>query len=123
MKNNVIGSRQTMMNSLNKIAPRPRKGRDFIAKFQVPNPKSQGNSNFQPPKGRATDWILEFGASLGFGAWGLMLCCSCRFLFFARVFGAQRNKNVLERRPDLVDVGLADADAAQFFVNVGAAHA
>src|SRR5205814_7160670 len=69
MKNNVIGSRQTMINSLNRIAPRPRKGTCFI---------------------------------------------SGRFLLFVRVLFGQSDKDILQRRTDLVDLRLVDADFAQF---------
>jgi len=44
------------------------------AKFQIPNPKSQTNSNLQFSMTQTVLlWILVIGAYLGFGAWDLVL--------------------------------------------------
>src|SRR5713101_7664679 len=45
MKNNVIGSRQTTMNSLNKIAPSPRKGLRFIYSSVRSSREKRGTSH------------------------------------------------------------------------------
>src|SRR2546421_2231787 len=70
MKNNVIGSRQTMMNSLNKIAPSPRKGTCFITKPQIPKPKTQGKPKLQSSNHSCKLGDLTIEDSLGFGIWG-----------------------------------------------------
>src|SRR5437016_137336 len=98
MKNNVIGSRQTMMNSLNKIAPSPRNGRDFIAKLQVPSSKPQRSSKYKIPNCSRAPWDLVLGIFLELGIWFLGFLRSCCFLFllFGRLFRAQRHKNIFE---------------------------
>src|ERR1041385_1216699 len=79
MKNNVIGSRQTMMNSLNKMAPRPRKGRDFIAKLQAPNPKEAPMAKHQPVDWIFEDWDLGISWGLEIGVW----CFAVHAAFFS----------------------------------------
>lgn len=46
-----------------------------VGKFQISNPKLQGSSNHQTPGAvtRAVIEALNFEASLGFGAWVLVL--------------------------------------------------
>src|SRR6476469_7174778 len=79
MKNKVIGSRQTMMNSLKRMAPSPRNGRRFIVRTNL---------------------------------------ASCR-LFLSGELGTERHKNVLERRPDFMNLGMADPTAAQASLDLG----
>src|ERR1700730_9512268 len=120
MKNSVNGSRQTTMNSLNRIAPRPRKRRDFIAKLQISSSKSQRNSNSQIQTCSRAVWYLALGICLGLETWDLGFLCSCCFLIlrFARGFARECDENVFERWPHLMDLGLFDTDAAQLFVDL-----
>src|SRR4051794_16216716 len=73
MKNKVMGSRQTMMNSLKRMAPSPRNGRRFMMLKKAP---------------------------------------SCRFLL-PRVFSTECHENIFQRWTNLVNFGVADANAAQ----------
>src|SRR5882724_255638 len=130
MKNNVIGSRRTVMNSLNRIAFSPRNGARFMAsrrrvhshaKLQAPSTKLQRSTKHQAPNRRSSFLTcLEFGISLELGAWSLELSPSRGFLLLilARMFRRQGNENVFERRTDLVDLGTLDPDAAQFLVDL-----
>ena len=70
MKNNVIGSRQTMMNSLNRIAPRPRKGTCL----------SKGWQTIQTPKKLKSSNSNLVAAYLKIGVW------KSAFFFFHAVF-------------------------------------
>src|SRR4051812_49045826 len=101
MKKRVIGSRRTVMNSLKRIAFRPRKGARFMRprfaqKLQVPNPKLQRSSKSQAPN-----------------------CSRCALLLvFAGVFRGEGDEDVFERRANLVDLGAGNSDAAQLFVDL-----
>src|SRR2546423_1950818 len=109
MKNNVIGSRRTVMNSLNRIAFRPRKGARFMSrsarKSQIPNPKLQRSPKSQAPNGK--------------------LSPSRRFflVILVRVFRRQRYEHIFQRRADLVNLGTRNTDAAQLCVDLRALHA
>src|SRR5882724_12055825 len=123
MKNNVIGSRRTVMNSLNRIAFSPRKGGRFMAsrrrarshaKLQARSTKLQRSTKHQAPNRRSSFLTcLEFGISLELSpSRGFLL------LILARMFRRQGNENVFERRADLVDLGTLDPNAAQFLVDL-----
>src|SRR5213595_3000349 len=118
MKNNVIGSRRTVMNSLNRIAFRPRKGACFIsraprrAKLQAPSSKLQRNSKHQTVEKHAPRfWSLVFGPSLELDVWSLELLPSRRFLLLvlAPVFRRERHKNVLKRRSYFMNLRTSDS--------------
>src|SRR5438270_8245747 len=85
IKKSVIGSRRTVMNSLNRIAFKPRKGACFIGsqgdrKLQIPSSKHQRNSKHQTAvKGVLSAWSLMFGASLELGVWSLELSYHAAF--------------------------------------------
>src|SRR2546423_2319679 len=138
MKNNVIGSRRTGMNSFNRIAFKPREGARFMGsrcarkqtrfawKLPAPSSKLQRSTKLQAPNRRHSFLTcLEFGASLELGAWCLVLSPLRGFLLvvLTRMFRGEGYKDVLQRRSDLVDLWARKPDAAKFFVDLLAANA
>src|SRR6266568_2482462 len=104
------------------MALKPRKG-TFIArvrvcddsrrssKLQAPNTREAPNHNLQYSR----TVPLRFGAWCFFGIWNLELGAS--WSFSMAVSARQRDENVLQRRRDGADVGLADSDAIEPLAN------
>src|SRR5689334_13799090 len=105
MKKSVIGSRITTMNSLNKMAPRPRNGR-FMDFNRLPHAER-----------------VRYPASVAFSLGGAMrIPSSRRFLLWRTVVGifrGQSDEDIFERRPDDVNLGALDPDAEQLFFDLG----
>src|ERR1041384_8289012 len=117
MKNNVIGSRRTVMNSLKRIAFSPRNGARFMALRQPSSVAASLCEAWAALSRRTGRRPHGDGYRRDFPSRGFLL------VIFAGMFRRQGNENVFERRTDFVDLRTVDPDAAKLFVDLLATNA
>src|ERR1700681_4744109 len=91
MKKSVIGSRRTVMNSLNRMAPRPRKGARFI-KSRMNQPRI--NTDFHGSGNTDLGFLLSVFHPCSSVA-QILGCLAV--LILVGVLRGERNENILER--------------------------